>query len=74
MDSFISSLDLKSPKIIIKPNWVSYQRGEYTDAKVLDMILTSIKKPAFWLKVILFGELIDKLEERVTIFHPKKLH
>jgi uncharacterized protein (DUF362 family) len=46
MDAFLSSLDITGNNILIKPNWVSYSTGEYTDAKVLDMFLTALGKPA----------------------------
>lgn len=46
MADFVKTLDLKSNKIIIKPNWVQPRIGAYTDAKVLDWFLTVLAKPA----------------------------
>ena len=46
MDLFVASLDITGDKVVIKPNWVSYAPGEYTDAQVLDMFLTALGKPA----------------------------
>lgn len=46
MDEFVSSLEIKSDTVIIKPNWVQARTGAYTDAKVLDLFLTALKKPA----------------------------
>ncbi len=46
MDEFVAGLGIKSDKVIIKPNWVEARMGAHTDAKVLDMFLTALKKPA----------------------------
>ncbi len=46
MNEFVRSLGLQSKKVIIKPNWVQARTGAYTDAKVLDMFLTALEKPA----------------------------
>lgn len=50
MNSFVASLDIKGDKVLLKPNWVSYAPGEYTDAKVLDMFLTSLARPTMVLE------------------------
>lgn len=46
MDKFVKSLGLVSDYLIIKPNWVQARDGTYTDAKALDMFLTSAKRKA----------------------------
>lgn len=50
MNNFVAYLGIKSDKVLIKPNWVSYSLGEYTDAKVLDMFLTALGRPAMLLE------------------------
>lgn len=46
MDKFVKTLELRSKYLVIKPNWVQAREGTYTDAKVLDMFLTSAKRKA----------------------------
>lgn len=46
MNEFVAGLEIKSDTVIIKPNWVEARMGAHTDAKVLDMFLTALKKPA----------------------------
>jgi len=43
MDQLVNSLNLTSPNIIIKPNWVDADNGSHIQADVLDMIFTSLK-------------------------------
>ena len=38
----INSLNLKSDTVLIKPNWVGLYPGGYTDAKTLDLLLSSL--------------------------------
>lgn len=54
MDEFVKTLDLSTPQLVIKPNWVTALPGTYTDAKVLDMFLTSIKKPVVFVESYTF--------------------
>jgi len=42
MNEFVSSLGLTSKTVIVKPNWIDALNGTHTDAKVLDLLLTSL--------------------------------
>lgn len=39
----IDSFKLKGETVLVKPNWVGAYSGGYTDAKVLDLLLSSLK-------------------------------
>lgn len=45
MDAFVGFLNLTSPHVVIKPNWVDGLVGSHTEARVLDMLLTSLNRP-----------------------------
>lgn len=46
MDKFVAGLGLTSKKVVIKPNWVDGRPGTHTDARVLDMFLSALNRPA----------------------------
>lgn len=50
IDEFVKTLGLSSSTLIIKPNWVTALPGTYTDAKILDMFLTSVGKPVIFVE------------------------
>lgn len=54
MDEFVKNLGLSSNNLIVKPNWVKALPGTYTDAKVLDMFLTSVGKPVIFVESYTF--------------------
>ncbi|MFA5776092.1 MAG: DUF362 domain-containing protein [Patescibacteria group bacterium] len=72
MDEFVAFLDLKSPKVIVKPNWVSYQKGTYTDARVLDMFLTAVKRPTILAESYTFWRTDKKVRGEGDYFSSKE--
>jgi uncharacterized protein (DUF362 family) len=54
MDRFVKNLDFKGELLIIKPNWVQARGGTYTDARMIDMFLTAIKKKALFVESYTF--------------------
>ena len=54
MNEFVKTLGLSSDTLVIKPNWVQARQGTYTDAKVLDLFLTAVDKPAIFVESYTF--------------------
>jgi len=54
MDEFVKTFNLSSKQLIVKPNWVQPRMGTYTDAKVLEMFLSAVKKPVIILESYTF--------------------
>ena len=44
MNLFVDSLKITSDVVVVKPNWVDGRDGTHTDAKILDMLLTSLAR------------------------------
>lgn len=72
MDLFVRSLNLKSKLIIIKPNWVDALPGSHTDARILDILLTALARPAVILESYTFWRTDKNLRGEGDYFSSKE--
>ena len=82
MDDFVAALNLRSDTVIIKPNWVEAVPGTHTEAKVLDLFLTSLKAKkkyilesyTFWRHQLFFKKSEDVFSSKEADFETGKKH
>lgn len=55
MKSYIQQFDLGEEGVIIKPNWTTGDYGFYTDAKLLDLVLSGIKGKKYIIESYMYG-------------------
>lgn len=55
MNNYIQQFDLGEEGVIIKPNWTTGDYGFHTDAKLLDLVLSSIKGKKYIIESYMYG-------------------
>jgi uncharacterized protein (DUF362 family) len=55
MKKYIQQFELGEEGVIIKPNWTTGDYGFYTDAKLLDLVLSSIKGKKYIIESYMYG-------------------
>jgi len=62
MKNYIQQFDLGEEGVIIKPNWTTGDYGFYTDAKLLDLVLSSIKGKKYIIESYMYGRCDGSIE------------
>jgi len=69
----INSLDLKGNTVLVKPNWVGAYPGGYTDAKIIDLLLSTLKgKKVIFLESYTFWRTDKKKEGQGDYFSSRE--
>ncbi|HEX2926408.1 MAG TPA: DUF362 domain-containing protein [Ruminiclostridium sp.] len=55
MEKYIKQFELGEEGVIIKPNWTTGDYGFYTDARILDMVLSCIKGKKYIIESYMYG-------------------
>jgi hypothetical protein len=73
LQEIINKFDIKSEVVLIKPNWVGAFPGGYTDSKIIDLILSSLKgKKVIFIESYSFWRTDKKRENGEDYFSSKE--
>src|SRR4030042_4143630 len=73
LKEIIDNLNIKSDIVLIKPNWVGAYSGGYTDAKIIDLLLSCLEgKKVIFLESYTFWRTDKKKEGKGDYFSSKE--